>query len=69
MFNLVEHMLHARVDLDDKYVRDIVLAAFERRSDAWTIDHASSVLYHWGEYERVDWDAVYAGEVKPTAPH
>ena len=56
-------MRQARVDLDDPWLRDLVLAGFQRRFGQWGIGTADAeALYHWGEYERIDWEAVYVGE-------
>ena len=57
----MQQMLGASVDLDDAYLRGLVLAAIERRQGCWALGPQAQALYHWGEYERIDWGAVYAG--------
>ncbi|KAK9826378.1 hypothetical protein WJX81_005431 [Elliptochloris bilobata] len=63
--------LTATVDLECRYVRELVLDAFARRP-AWSVACVSGAgedvstaartsLLHWGEYERICWDAVHKG--------
>lgn len=63
--------LTATVDLDCDYVRQLVVASFSRRPE-WhvtVIDGQDDVVhpdaqhsdFHWAEYERIDWERVYAG--------
>lgn len=62
--------LTASVALESTYVRELVLAAFDRRPD-WQVtvqntdrDQANlsdGTLFFWGEYESIDWEQVHAG--------
>lgn len=63
--------LHASVDLDDEYLRELVADGLRRRpqwkvteeqGEGETITPAASLSQlHWGEYERFDWDRVHKG--------
>lgn len=65
--------LHASVDLDDDYLRQLVVEGLERRRPVWRViadtgsgedvTAAASVSdLHWGEYERMDWERIHAGD-------
>ena len=60
-------MLTAKIELEDDWLRAIVVAAIERRSDWWTLVPQDSVsqqpvTFRWAEYELLDWQAVQDGE-------
>ena len=43
--------------------------ANERRQEASTSSSSSSTLLHWGEYERIDWEAVHRGALLSLPLH
>ncbi|KAL3156286.1 hypothetical protein ABBQ32_012558 [Trebouxia sp. C0010 RCD-2024] len=63
--------LTASVALESSYIRELVLAAFDRRPE-WQVtvqntdcDGAIIIdndLFYWGEYEGIDWERVHAGQ-------
>ena len=101
----------ATVNLEDPYLRDLVLEAFASRSESWRVERAdgvrcevtreepaaarndddcnsssseeeergqesfellphpalSSSRFHWGEYERIDWDRVASGQTMASS--
>ncbi|KAL3152686.1 hypothetical protein ABBQ38_012281 [Trebouxia sp. C0009 RCD-2024] len=63
--------LTASVALESTYIRELVLAAFDRRPE-WAVTVQTTDcdgetikdndLFYWGEYEGIDWERVHAGQ-------